>query len=251
MRLKTAALAIGLALVAVACVPPKPPAGTPLPDLAMPQIGGLAVSNPGGGVHALRFDATVVNIGDADFRISAARPDTASAWKVSQSLPNSQGGLTAYETTAGYVYGGDGHNHWHLRNLLTYKLYALPDVTFLRQSLKSGFCFFDTTPWNLSLPRAPQSPVYNSLDCGAQSATTSSMGLSIGWGDTYPKGLFGQEIDITGLAAGDYRVQVIADEDARYYEKTRANNTNWTDFRLSYLSDGRARIAILATGPQP
>jgi hypothetical protein len=251
MRLKTGALALGFALFAVACLPPKPPAGTPLPDLAMPQIEGLAVSNPGGNVHALRFATTVVNIGDADFRIRATRPDTSTPWKVRQSLPNAQGGLSDYDTTAGYVYGGDGHNHWHLRNLLTYKLFALPDVTFVRQSLKTGFCFFDTTPWNLSLSGAPQSPVYNSLNCGAQSATTSGMGLSIGWGDTYPKGLVGQEIDISGLAAGDYRVQVMADEDARYYEKKRTNNTNWTDFRLSYLSDGRAQIAILATGPPP
>src|SRR5690348_18142332 len=47
---------------------------------------------------------------------------------------------------------------------------------------RSGFCFFDVTPYKLTLPGAPQSAVYNSLDCGAKTALESSMGLSIGWG---------------------------------------------------------------------
>jgi hypothetical protein len=77
------------------------------------------------------------------------------------------------------------------------------------------------------------------------------MGLSVGWGDTYPKELPGQEIDITGLPAGDYRLQAIADEDDKYHEQTRANNTAFTDFRLSYDGTGRASILVLAQGPNP
>jgi hypothetical protein len=127
----------------------------------------------------------------------------------------------------------------------------LPNLTAVGHGLKSGFCFFDTTPYNLDLPGSPQAAVYNSLGCGSQSATSSTMGLSIGWGDTYPKGLPGQEIDITGLTAGDYRLRVMADEAAQYYEKTRANNANWTDIRLSYGTDGTAHIVVLAKGPQP
>ncbi|MDQ1519795.1 MAG: hypothetical protein QOI55_868 [Actinomycetota bacterium] len=251
MRLRNLAIAAVLAVVAIACTSTGPPPGTSLPDLAMPQILGLAVSNPAGGTHALKFSTTVVNIGEADFRLRATRPDTNSNWTVSQVLPDGRGALVAYPTNAGYVYGGDGHNHWHVKYLASYRLYTLPDVTAARHSLKTGFCFFDTTPYNLDLPGSPQAPIYNSLSCGAQTATSSTMGLSIGWGDTYPKGLPGQEVDITGLAAGDYRLRVMADEAANYFEKTRANNANWTDFRLSYDTDGTAHIQVLAQGPQP
>src|SRR4051794_9357739 len=167
MRLKLIAVAAAVAALAAACVT-GPPAGSPLPDLAMTNITALAVSNPADGTHALKFTTTVVNIGSADFRISASRADTASPWKVAQVIPDGRGNLVSYETTAGYVYGGDGHNHWHLKNLASYKLYALPNMTFLSQSLKQGFCFFDTTAYRLSLPGAPQAAIYNSLNCGAQ-----------------------------------------------------------------------------------
>jgi lysyl oxidase len=250
MRLKLIAVAAAIAAVTAACVT-GPPAGTPLPDLAMPQILQLTVSNPTNGTHALKFSTTVVNIGRADFRISASRASTSSAWKVSQVLPDGRGNLDTYETTAGYVYGGDGHNHWHLKNLASYKLYALPNMTLVARSLKAGFCFFDTTPYNFDLVGAPTAAIYNSLNCGAQSALTSGMGLSIGWGDTYPKGLPGQEIDITGVPAGKYRLQVTADEAKAYWETTRANNSNWTDFTLSYTTAGKASISVTGQGPQP
>jgi hypothetical protein len=250
MRSRFIAVAVAVGLVAAACVA-GPPEGTPLPDLAMPQILQLTVSNPTNGTHALKFSTTVVNIGRADFRVSATRASTSSAWKVSQVLPDGRGNLNAYETKAGYVYGGDGHNHWHLRDLATYRLYAMPNMTFVAKSLKGGFCFFDTTPYNFDLPGAPTAAIYNSLNCGAQSALSSAMGLSIGWGDTYPKGLPGQEIDITGLPAGNYRLKVTADEAKAYWEQTRANNANWTDFRLSYTAAGKASITVTGQGPQP
>src|SRR5690349_13731213 len=218
MRRWMGVIGVALVFVAAACVPTGPPAGTALPDLAMARIQNLSVLNSSGTAD-LQFTTTVVNIGDADFRLQATRPNTASDWKVNQLLPDGHGNLVAYPTSAGYIYGGDGHNHWHVKGLASYSLYSLPDMTFAGKSLKSGFCFFDVTPYKLTLPGAPQTAIYNSLDCGAQTALESSMGLSIGWGDTYPKGLVGQDIDITGLAAGNYRLQVTADAGHVLYEK--------------------------------
>ena len=249
--LRRIAIAVVFALGVAACVPTGPPAGTRLPDLAMPQILQLRITNPGDGTHSLQFSTTVVNLGAVDFRLRATRPDTNSNWTVYQVLPDRSGNLISYRTNATYIYGGDGHNHWHVRYLATYRLYRLSDNAQVNHSLKSGFCFFDTSPYNLDLPGSPQAPVYNSLGCGAQDAIVSTMGLSVGWGDTYGRGLPGQEIDASGLPAGDYRLRVMADEAGNYYEQTRANNANWSDFHLTYDTSGNAHIQVFATGPQP
>jgi hypothetical protein len=241
---------VALALGAVSCVTPPPP-GTPLPDLGMAQIRQLSVTNPGDGTHALQFTTTVVNVGDTDFRLQATRPNTNSSWTVNELLPDGHGGLTSYKTNATYVYGGDGHNHWHVHGLATYDLYSRPSMTFVASPYKSGFCFFDVVPYNLSLPNAPASAHYNSKDCGALDATESSMGLSIGWGDQYPLTLPGQSINITGLAAGKYRLDVTADAAHVFYEKSTANNTNWINFTLSYTAGGKAVIAVGVGGPLP
>src|SRR4051794_6816954 len=128
MRARNVIVAAAIALGAAACVSSGPPSGTRLPDLAMPQILGLAVSNPSDGTHALKFSTTVVNLGQVDFRLRATRPDATGAWTVSQVLPDRSDTLVAYRTNAGYVYGGDGHNHWHVKYLATYRLYSLPNL---------------------------------------------------------------------------------------------------------------------------
>jgi hypothetical protein len=241
---------IALALGAVSCITPPPP-GTPLPDLGMAQVRQLAVTNPGDGTHALLFTTTVVNVGDTAFRLQATRANTSSNWTVYELLPDGHGGLTKYKTNATYVYGGDGHNHWHVHGLASYNLYSLPSLTFTGTTYKSGFCFFDVVPYNLTLPNAPASAQFNSLDCGGIDATESSMGLSIGWGDQYPETLPGQSINITGLPAGKYRLAVTADAQHVFYEKTTSNNTNWIDFNLRYGQLGNAIITKIGAGPLP
>lgn len=250
-RLGFFAGAVALVATMAACVPTSPPAGSRLPDLAMTNILTFGVTNPGDGTHALKFGTTVVNVGDADFRLHATRASSTGDWTVYQVVPDAQGVVQEYKTGAGYVYGGDGHFHWHVKNLATYRLYSMPDLTYVKQSTKSGFCFFDTTTYDLTLPGAPQSAVYGSLNCGAETATDSRMGLSIGWGDTYPRSLPGQGIDVTGLAAGNYRLLVTADAGRKFFEKTRANNDNWVDFRYWYGSGGNAHVEVQGTGPQP
>jgi hypothetical protein len=248
--IRTIVVVLGLMLGASACIATPPP-GTPLPDLGMAQIRQLTVTNPGDGTHALQFTTTVVNVGDADFKLQATRPNTSTPWTVNQLLPNGHGGFNSYPTSATYVYGGDGHNHWHVHGLASYNLYAMPSMTFTGTVYKSGFCFFDVVPYDLTIPGAPQGAVYNSLDCGGINALESSMGLSIGWGDQYPKSLPGQSIDITGLAAGKYRLAVTADAGKVFYEKTRTNDTNWIDFSLRYGQLGNAIITVTGAGPLP
>ena len=67
------------------------------------------------------------------------------------------------DTPAEARYAADGHDHWHVQGVVTYETWKLNDPTdTARRGGKTGFCFLDFEPWNLSFPYAPQSPVYMS-----------------------------------------------------------------------------------------
>ena len=57
------------------------------------------------------------------------------------------------ETNATVVYAGDGHDHYHVRRMMSYHLWSTRGTL---RDRKIGFCFFDTNPRYLSLPRAPR-----------------------------------------------------------------------------------------------
>lgn len=97
--------------------------------------------------------------------------------------------------------------------------------------------------YRLTLPGAPQTAVYTG--CGTSSSLAVKMGLAVGWGDKYPWYLTGQYIDITGLAAGKYRLVVTADPQAWFLESDPSNNATWVDLEL-YAKGG---AKILAYGP--
>ena len=61
-------------------------------------------------------------------------------------------------------FAGDGHNHWHVRDLETEKLIRLDNGAKVGTSAKHGFCFFDNVRYRLTLAGAPQSARYTG--CG-------------------------------------------------------------------------------------
>ena len=71
------------------------------------------------------------------------------------------------------------------------------------------------------------------------------MGLSVGWGDEYPATLPDQNIDITGLTAGRYRLQVTADTGGQFLESNDADNSTWLDLQIK----GNGQPHIVASGP--
>ena len=80
------------------------------------------------------------------------------------------------------------------------------------------------------------------------------MGLSVGWGDTYPGGLPGQFVDVTDVPDGRYRLWVEADATGSFREATRDNNVNFSDLALSTKADG-SRVMRVQSGrarpPEP
>ncbi len=125
--------------------------------------------------------------------------------------------------------------------------------------MKSGFCFYDTTPFRLALPGAPQSAVYRpgGTTCGAnnQAATSVTMGISVGWGDRYGATLRDQYIDVSNLTSGNYRLIATADEKRRFTEVNENNNATWVDLKLTLSRKGKGKggnnVSIIGYGPLP
>jgi hypothetical protein len=76
-----------------------------------------------------------------------------------------------------------------------------------------------------------------------------TMGHSRGWGDTYPWGLVGQYLDITGLPDGRYRLRVTADGNSadrsdRFLDSDETNNSTWADLQITGDT-----VTVLEYGP--
>jgi hypothetical protein len=149
-------------------------------------------------------------------------------------------------TTAAAFLGGDGHNHWHIRDLYRTELTDL-NGSSAGTSEKHGFCFWDNVRYRLSLPGAPRSAFYDRAGCGLSSSLAVSMGLSVGWGDAYPATLPDQNIDITGLDPGTYRLTMTADDGHWFTESNEANNSSWVDLQIK--TNGQPRVLGYSTTP--
>ena len=219
-------------------------AATPrLPDLGMAQLRDFQVDRSTGR-RLLRFSTEIVNVGSGPFEVRGSRPSTgASRMTATQRLFNTDNTISSASTGAVMVYSGDGHDHWHVENLEAYSIERVGSRRGLAFGEKVGFCFLDSGAYRTSLPGAPAGPRYN--DCGSQSSTAVTMGLSVGWGDLYPWYLPYQWIDISGLASGEYIVRAHADPRRLFTESNTANNGTWTRLYIT----GRDSIYVLEQGP--
>jgi hypothetical protein len=148
------------------------------------------------------------------------------------------------------VFGGHGHDHWHLRTGASYVL-ERADGGRVQSQTKAGWCFFDQAPYRLTLPGAPTEPVYSHTGCDGRAALSLQMGMSPGWGDPYFWQLEDQEVDITNVADGEYRLWAYADPDGWLRETIEANNATWADVRLTRAPDGLRTVEVLEIAPAP
>jgi hypothetical protein len=76
-----------------------------------------------------------------------------------------------------------------------------------------------------------------------------TMGHSRGWGYTYPWGLVGQYLDMTGLPDRRYRLRVTADGNSadgsnRFLDSDETNNSTWADLQITGDT-----VTVLEYGP--
>jgi len=222
-----------------------------LPDLAMGPIEDIAVGTTETGQQRLRFAASIVNIGAGPFLLRAHRPWLGGDdWTVEQWFVERAGDYSAITTGAGLVYGGDGHNHWHVKQVEVHQLETL-DGKVLGRLVKQGFCFFDTDLYEATLTDAPERAHWGARGCAGTLDTRVRMGLSVGWADKYPWHLLDERIDVTSVPDGTYRIRQIADPNGDFRESDETNNETWVDVVMTTLPDGLRDVRVVKAGPAP
>lgn len=117
------------------------------------------------------------------------------------------------------------HRHYHFMDFADYRLVNSAGQP-VAIGLKAGFCLLDSRHWSDSAPFGAK------YDCNNQ-------GIQRGWADVYPAYAQGtnllscQWVDITGLEAGIYMLEIEVNPIGRLPELTRTNNIA----RLSVVID--------------
>ena len=206
--------------------------GAKRPNLQMTRLHDWRIETVSGR-RLLRFTTIFVNAGPGRFELRGSRSSSSDpTMEMDQRIFRWDGTSHLVGTPAVAKYSGDGHDHWHVQDVVTYETWKLTDPEHARRGAKTGFCFFDTNAWDLSLPYARQSPYYQQEWCGTHDAMTNRVGVSVGWGDRYPWNFAFQWIDITGLPGGVYRVRATVDIQDYYRETDDLDNCVWTEIRI-------------------
>lgn len=260
---------------------PKRPAHG-LPNLAMHEITDVATAPlytelgeriPGR--WGLRFTATLDNVGRGHFLVYGSRERTGEPCS-----PVDEGGnrCEAVEMRAEQrVVAADGtvrshpglgslffhapHNHWHLRDVERFFIATMAGRSVTTDA-KTGFCLGDRLYFTRQRP-ANHPGLRNDLqNCepGTGDPQTDGRrklevfeGISSGWSDDYPsytadgEPLEGQQLEITDLDAGTYRLVNVANPDGVYRETTRRDNAASVLFRLTWPGGARPSVEILAS----
>ena len=135
--------------------------------------------------------------------------------------------LTTYiEREAGTFTFHPEHGHIHFDDYTTYSLrQSLPDANgdgvadvgaVVAGGQKTSFCLVDAAPYDLGLPNA--APEASGFGCG------TAQRISVGWEDVYDALTPGQQIDVSGLAPGQYWLEANVDPDNRLLESNESNN---------------------------
>jgi hypothetical protein len=193
-----------------------------LPNLRVFPAHDIAVVENFGGVVELRFGTTTYNTGIGPLELIAGGVSQGQQF-VYQRVYETGG--TYQEYLAGRFVWHQGHSHFHLDDYARYTLQALKGKS-KRSSSKTSFCLMDTVLVDGQLPGAPKNAVY--MQCG-----NLFQGVSVGWADIYGSHLPGQEIDLTRLKDGDYRLIIEVDPKNHLLETNEDDNISCVLLRIS------------------
>jgi lysyl oxidase/dipeptidyl peptidase IV (DPP IV)-like protein/WD40 repeat protein len=223
------------------------PVGTPLfPNLVMRPPSGLVLMPLGGGRWWLGFGSMVDSRGPGILWIRANRRRSERFMSVRQYV-QLQGGGARVDAPSGelhYVVARP-HFHWHLLGYVHTELRTAGDFKLRVRDHKSGFCIADHYAGAIGVPHGPPRFLGNCKQFHPNALYVEE-GSSVGYTDRYPAFFHGQQLDITGLKAGDYWLVQRANPDLHLRETRYDDNAAALLIRLTWHG-GTPHISKLRT----
>ena len=216
---------------------PEPPPDELLPDLDQRAPTGLTVAAHGHHGFKLGFVSAVDNIGRGPVWLVGSRSSTRGQMRVKQLVALRGGGRRVYRGAGVLRYTvAPEHSHWHYLRFENYELRRTGDFELVARDRKSGFCLADHYGYaaaRLGI-RRPRPRFLGSCEKGNLQALRVEQGSSVGFTDRYPAHYHGQNVDVTGLAAGTYWLVHRANPFGGIRELRRDNNTASVLIRLRW-----------------
>lgn len=220
----------------------------------------------------LRFSNSIANTGANNWQVRRGTPlseevnpelmayarslglDTSELAVTAQELLNDDGSIGAVITDAALSEYHPEHKHFHIGETAAFSLERLNQqggwdpITGL-EVVKTTFCLIDVNqiqaaggsdPDEYEIIKSPANAnVYN--DCFAD-----VQGIQDGWIDRYSHSLPGQEVDVSSLAAGTYRLLVTVNPSNWFLESDYSNNLASVAFELHRNKQGQATLTELS-----
>ena len=194
--------------------PAPPPPQTLYPDVVEALPDHLHIQND----HQrewLRFTTTHINFGAGNLQIRGGgqiAPCDIDGIHYDQCTVATQEILDANGTVvqthpAGVAFFHPEHNHWHQSGVAAFKIKSGNPVSGpeVASGVKITFCFVDVVFTGVTGTEKKQTP-RTYFECNGD-----FQGLAVGWGDSYHQSTPLQELEVTGLPAGDYYLTHQAD----------------------------------------
>lgn len=171
------------------------------------------------GRRLLRFTSLILNVGPGPLEVIGRR--RGGTMEARQVLYSARRLLRREFSLGAFEYHAE-HGHWHLLQVGEYRLRDAAGEVVSRSD-KVSFCLRDSEQPLPDLPASPRVPRYG--DCSRDPQARGLLaGISVGWADLYSRFLDEQWVDVTGLPAGEYTLEVEVDPDRLLREATRDNN---------------------------
>ncbi len=176
--------------------------------------------------NLLHFGQATPNIGLGPMELRAGTDLGGGKQEVLQRIYQNTAETAFIDRVAGTFTFHPEHNHIHFDDYADFSLRSvLPDANGdgipemggqVIAAEKRSFCLVDSAPFDLTLPNADLDG--SGFGCGEVQR------ISVGWEDIYDPFTSGQQIDVSGLAPGQYWLEAVVDPSNRLVESNENNN---------------------------
>jgi hypothetical protein len=223
------------------------PVGVPLfPNLVQRPPSGLTLMPLGGGRWWLGYTSMVDDRGPGAIWIRANRRRHERVMSVRQYV-QLKGGSARVDAPSGELHYvvAPPHYHWHMLGYVHTELRTAGDFTLRVRDHKSGFCIADHYAGAIGVPHGPPRFLDNCKQFHPEALYVEE-GSSVGYTDRYPAFFHGQQLEITGLRAGNYWLVQRANPDLHLRETRYDDNAASVLIRLRWHG-GTPSVSTLRT----